>query len=128
MTGDPDEGEAYRLYNAAFHRTPDAGGLNYWTTALQTGTSPQQAAQDFLSSPEYTGQYSNLSNADYVTMLYQNVLGRAPDAGGDQYWQAQLNAGTSRAGVLLGFSDSLESRLNTGAATHDGWVFAPKSS
>ena len=43
-----------------------------------------------------------------MTLLYNNVLGRAPDAGGLSGWVGLLDGGMSRGQVLLGFSDSAE--------------------
>jgi Domain of unknown function (DUF4214)/RTX calcium-binding nonapeptide repeat (4 copies) len=44
-----------------------------------------------------------------VTLLYQNVLGRAPDAGGLASWKNLLDAGTqTRTQVVTGFSESAE--------------------
>jgi hypothetical protein len=43
-----------------------------------------------------------------VTALYQNVLGRAPDPAGLANWTGRLASGTSRGGVLIGFSQSTE--------------------
>jgi Domain of unknown function (DUF4214)/Bacterial Ig-like domain/Lipase (class 3) len=121
--GDKDRGEAYRLYQAAFARTPDSGGLNFWTGQLDQGAAPIQVGQGFVGSGEFAQLFAGLGTTGFVDQLYQNVLHRAADAGGEQFWVGQLNAGTSQAQVLLGFSDSLENRLNTSSATHDGWVY-----
>jgi hypothetical protein len=44
-----------------------------------------------------------------VKLVYQNVLGRQPDANGLQYWTKQLNTNKkSRGQVMLSFSDSNE--------------------
>jgi len=43
-----------------------------------------------------------------VQQLYQNVLNRAADAGGLASWVGQLDSGTNRAQVVLGFSESPE--------------------
>ncbi len=45
----------------------------------------------------------------FATALYQNVLGRAPDSSGLDYWTNQLNSGLQdRADVLMGFANSPE--------------------
>ena len=82
-------------------------------------------AQDFINSTEFQADYGHLSITDFVTTLYQNVLHRAPDAGGLQYWTTTLQQGTSQASALVGFSDSLENRVQTAGATHANWVFLP---
>jgi serralysin len=81
-----------------------------------------QVAQGFVSSSEFAHLFAGLDTKGFVDQLYQNVLHRAPDAVGEQYWIGQLNGGEPKARVLLGFSDTLENRLNTSPATHDGWV------
>ena len=97
-----------RLYMAAFHRVPDAGGLDNWVTYVRAGNPLQSAAAAFVASQEFQLTYGSLDDTQYVTLLYENVLGRAPDQAGLQDWVAQLGAGASRGQVLIGFSESPE--------------------
>ena len=76
-----------------------------------------------MNSAEFLQKYGTLSPPDFVATLYQNALGRAPDAAGEQVWVNAMNNGMTRAQVLLGFSDSTENRIATASATHDAWVF-----
>ena len=119
-----DLAQAYRMYQAAFDRAPDTAGLAYWTAQLDAGTPLATMAQDFLGSPEFQATYGALSDGDFVAALYQNVLGRAPDAAGAAFWQQALAGGTSRAGVLVGFSESTENVANTAAPFATG-LFVP---
>jgi hypothetical protein len=48
------------------------------------------------------------SNSDYVTFLYEAILGRAPDAGGLAHYVDQLNRGVSRQAVADGLIDAAE--------------------
>jgi hypothetical protein len=121
--GDKNNAEAYRLYQAALDRTPDQGGLSFWSSALKSGTTPDQVAQSFIGSPEFQQKYGSLSASDFVSQLYLNVLHRAGDPGGQQFWTSQLQGGATQSSVLVGFSDSPENRSQTASATHDGWVF-----
>jgi V8-like Glu-specific endopeptidase len=123
--GDPNMDEAYRLYQAALDRAPDMPGLGGWTAQLDNGATPLQVAQGFVSSNEFTQLFAGLDTKGFVDQLYQNVLHRAPDSAGEQGWINQLNSGVSKAQVVLGFSDSLENRVDTSQATHDSWVFIP---
>ena len=44
-----------------------------------------------------------------MTLVYNNVLGRAPDSVGFAYWTGQLNGGLmTRGQVMVGFSESPE--------------------
>jgi len=54
-----------------------------------------------------TNQNASGAN-DPITGLYQSLLGRAPDAGGLQFWQNALNSGTSLADITKAFQNSPE--------------------
>ena len=51
-----------------------------------------------------------------MTLLYNNVLDRQPDAQGLANWVNTLNAGASRESVVNGFSESQEFMINTDVA------------
>jgi hypothetical protein len=121
--GDKNDAEAYRLFQAALNRAPDQGGQSFWSTTLANGATPSQVAQSFINSAEFQQKFGALSAGDFVSALYQNVLHRAGDPGGQQFWTNALQQGASEASVLVGFSDGLENRVQTAGATHDGWVF-----
>jgi hypothetical protein len=105
-------GQAYRLYQAAFDRKPDLAGLGYWIEKLDNGMSLSRVAGEFYHSDEFHALYGGYtSNATFITTLYQNVLHRAPDLGGYNYWNYKLNSGDmSRAEVLMSFSESAENQ------------------
>ncbi len=121
--GDPNDAEAYRLYPAAFNRAPDPVGHAYWSSVLASGVTPTQVAQGFVDSPEFAQDFAGMSTSGFVSTLYNNVLHRAPDAAGLANWTTALQQGASKASVLVGFSDSLENRVQTAGATHANWVF-----
>ena len=102
-------GQVYRLYLATLGREPDASGHDAWTERLLTGEQDLAGvATGFVNSPEFRATYGGLDDAGFVTLLYGNVLGRSPDAQGLANWTARLDAGMSRAEVVLGFSQSGE--------------------
>jgi len=114
-------GKAYRLYEAAFDRKPDASGLGFWIKALDGGVSLQSVAQGFVGSKEFKGLYGEqISQAEFVGAVYNNVLGRAPDQAGADFWITALNNGASRAQVLMGFSESPENQAGVIGAIQNG--------
>jgi hypothetical protein len=118
-------GDAYRLYQAAFNRTPDKAGLGFWIDALDTGHSLAEAANAFVNSAEFVTKYgANASDAQFVDSLYQNVLHRTPDASGRSFWLDALHT-TSRAGVLVDFSDSAENKAQVSASIQNGIGYTP---
>ena len=90
------------LYIAYFNRAPDAVGLNFWGTAFATGTSLDDIAGLFLDQDETREIYgTDTSNLDFATQVYENVLGRTPDAGGLAFWQGQLDSGEVDRGTFI---------------------------
>ncbi len=101
--------EAYvtRLYTLVLGRKPDANGLNAWVSQLMNGNNTgAEAAQGFIFSNEYLKK--NTSNADYVEMLYNTMMGRTSDAAGKAAWVKQLDNGCTRLGIMAGFVGSDE--------------------
>lgn len=123
MAGDSTDAAITRLYQAAFNRAPGQADVGYWSGVIHSGSSAAQVAADFMASAEYQQDYGSLTNSEFVVQLYLNVLHRAPDASGVQYWTDALQNSSSAAQVLVGFSNSAENRLQTAGQTHDGMVF-----
>jgi hypothetical protein len=117
-------GQAYRLYQAAFNRTPDQPGLGYQMKALDDGQSLKSVAQNFLASPEFSRTYGSLDNNAFITRLYENVLHRAPDTGGLAYHRSALDAGgVDRAQLLVNFSESPENQAALIGTIQGGMVY-----
>ena len=98
-----------RLYDTVFSRKPDLEGTVFWKTAMQNGSSSLlSVANAFTGSTEFQQKYGALSNRDFVSAMYQNALHRAPDADGLNFWAGALDAGTSRAQLVVDLSESAE--------------------
>ncbi|MCQ4322418.1 DUF4214 domain-containing protein [Stutzerimonas stutzeri] len=117
-------GSAYRLYQAAFDRQPDIGGLNYWIDRIDAGLTLQEAASGFVHSAEFESLYgAELSNDALITQYYVNVLHREPDPAGYAYWVGEMAAGLSGAEVLASFSESTENQVKVSGALDEGiWL------
>ena len=113
----------YKLYQAAYARTPDNTGFRYWAgVADSQNTSAIGLADQFLAAPEFAQRYgSNPSNTTYVTALYTNVLGRAPDATGLNFWIGQANSGVARDQLLVSFALSTENASLIGSHVSNGY-------
>lgn len=120
-------GQAYRLYQAAFGRTPDKAGLGFWIKALDQGSSLAQVAGEFVNSSEFLARSGGAASDDatFLTLLYNNVLQRAPDSGGLQYWNDALHHGASRAEVLMAFSESAENQAALIGVIGNGFAYTP---
>ena len=115
ITGKDDiTGQVFRLYNSAFSRIPDKTGFEYWIKmGKEEINTYEQIGLSFLNSSEFKEKYGeNTSNKDYITNLYLNIFDRSPDTIGYDYWLGRLDARLEdRAQVLMGFSESVESKL-----------------
>ncbi|MFL6674425.1 MAG: DUF4214 domain-containing protein [Massilia sp.] len=120
-------GEAYRIYQAAFNRTPDSGGVGYWISMLDHGASLESVATGFVNSDEWATIYgASPTNAEVVDKLYTNVLHRAPDAGGAAYWTKVLDTkAATLAQVLVGFSESPENQAGLIGVIGHGFSYTP---
>lgn len=100
-----------RLYWAFFLRLPDRAGLDYWVGKMRDGWSLERIAQQFARSSEFATRYGSLTNAAFVTQIYRNIYGRAPDSGGLTYWTAKLDGRTkTRGAVVAAFAEASEGR------------------
>jgi hypothetical protein len=120
-------GQAYRVYKAAFNRTPDLGGLGYWISGMDGGASLKSVAQGFVNSPEFKAVYgASPTNAQIVTRFYDNVLGRAAESGGYNYWLGILSSGQGTvADVLAAFSESPENQAGVIGVIGNGILYTP---
>ncbi|SFU38518.1 DUF4214 domain-containing protein [Pseudoduganella namucuonensis] len=124
--GDGAGGQVYRLYQAAFDRKPDAAGVGYWLAQADQGAGMAGIAESFLRSEEFARLYggANPTDAAFVAKLYSNVLHRAYDQTGYDYWTWTLAAGASRAEVLLSFAAGEENYQQVAAIIANGYEYA----
>ena len=80
------------------------------TTAPATTAAPATTTSDASTAPQY-------SNQDLVS-LYQNVLGRAPDQAGYNYWNQQMQNGASLGDINKQFLGTQEYTENPAAQTN----------
>ena len=96
-----------RIYVKAMNRKGDASGLNHWCNQILTKKmTPVQVAESFIYSKEFTDK--NLSNTEYIKVLYRTFMGREADSAGLNYWLGRLNKGDSRKTVLKAFAGCQE--------------------
>lgn len=94
------------LYIAFFNRVPDANGMSYWIDQMKAGASIAEISKSFygaaLAFSSITGYSESMSNADFVKIIYKNVLGRNEvDAEGLAYWSTSLSNGSATRASLV---------------------------
>ena len=120
-------GQAYRIYQAAFNRTPDSGGLGFWISVMDGGASLKAVAGGFVDSAEFKAVYgASPTNAEIVTRLYDNVLHRPGETGGYNFWLGILDRGDGTvADVLAAFSESAENQAGVIGVISNGFAYTP---
>jgi hypothetical protein len=123
----PVSGRIAELYQVALGRNPEAAGLDYYVDA--TGkVNTVQMATGFVASPEFAKLYGNLNDSAFITQLYANAFGRAPDAGGMAFYLDELSHITGlngRATMLAGFLDSPEMTVKLAGLVDQGVPLLP---
>lgn len=97
------------LYVAFFNRVPDADGMSYWIDQIKAGMTVDQLANNFYNAAiqftEVTHYAANMTSADFVKIIYKNVLGRtgetAPSNEEVNYWASELDSGRFSKGRLV---------------------------
>ncbi len=118
-------GQAYRIYQAAFNRTPDRAGLGFWIGVMDSGVTLDQVAGGFINSDEYRSVYAaGLSNTALVSKNYENVLHRQAEPAGINFWVGVLDEHrASTAAVLAGISESGENVANLVGVIGNGFIY-----
>lgn len=108
-----------RLYQAYFLRSPDADGFAYWLDSRRSGVTLWDMSDQFEASEEFELRYGSLSDADFVDLVYRNVMEREPDQIGRDYWVERIQTELTRGDMMTYFSDSPEYRNRTRMLTEE---------
>ena len=96
-----------RLYTQVLGRASEPAGKNDWTAKLMKGeTDGMTTAAGFIYSTELAKR--NLTDEQFVDMLYRTFFDRQADAAGRKYWIGKLASGSSKQYVVMGFVNSFE--------------------
>lgn len=96
-----------RMYTVVLDREAEEGGLNNWTNwLLSHEVDGAGIAEGFILSNEFKVQ--QLSDSDYLDVLYSTFFDREADEDGKNTWISLLKQGASREYVLAGFVNSVE--------------------
>lgn len=119
------------MYENFLNRAPDQGGLEYFMQQLADGKDEEFVLTEIVGSPEFYGR-SGGTPQGFVTALYNDLLGRAPDAGGETYWEGVVNNHSGDLGSvvhsMLGTPEALHDLLNNPSTsalsnlTGGGWI------
>lgn len=96
-----------RLYEYVLEREAEEDGLTAWTKALQNGEfTGAEVAKGFIMSDEFLNK--DMTNKEFVQILYRAFFGREADANGLTAWVDLLDQGYRKSYVFAGFANSVE--------------------
>ena len=104
----PNASYIAKMFLGPLQRDPDFATWSSMFAQMQSGSTRAQMLASIMSRQEYQAVYGSLTNLDFVNALYQNILGRAPDTAGLNYWLLVLKFGVPRSAVIDGFLTSPE--------------------
>jgi hypothetical protein len=88
------------VYGAVLNRTVDAAGILGWSPLATDASGRTEIGRDIEASQE--------ASQLMVATMYQDTLGRSPDANGLTYWSGQLEQGISQTTVVADLLGSAE--------------------
>ena len=97
-----------RLYVVALGRASEAEGKAFWVDqVVNKGFTGADCARFFmLGAPEFLGR--NLTDDEFVEVLYKTYFDRDSEPDGKAYWLGRLASGTERAVLVEEFIESVE--------------------
>ena len=109
--------QLYRMYDTVVGEAPEPYALGHLMSMFDKGTTIDEFASigvDVLG---------DITNEEFVTTMYNNVLDRDPDPVGFEFWVDALDNGHSREEVLYGASESAEHIALLGMSPGFGVVY-----
>jgi hypothetical protein len=110
------------VYEVALQRPAEPQGLAGWETALLNGMSRTTFDHLVVGSAEFQSSITEPAAAAFVGMLYEQALGRAPDAAGLQGWTSALvTSNLNNAEVAIGIAESPEAQQFLAPRIENDW-------
>jgi hypothetical protein len=101
------DGLVATYYQNFLHRSAGQSELSFWAQTLASGGSNEYVLSLIAGSDEYF-QKAGGTNDEWLEQLYHDMLGRAPDQGGEAAWMHSLAAGATRQQVASLIDTSAE--------------------
>ena len=96
-----ESGFSEMLYNELLGREPEQDEITFWKEGLTNGSiSPSNMVNSFLLGQEGHQKYGSYNDSQFVDLLYNFLLKRAPDEQGYAAWMSQLSSGAKRDAII----------------------------
>ncbi len=108
-------------YETLLGRPAVPATVESWVEHLAHGTTDDSVIAGLLGTAQYYAKSGGTGPA-FVSALYEDLLGRAPEAAGLALWEGQLSAGSSRSAVVLEILSGPEYRLDFVEAQYERFL------
>jgi len=110
--------EITALYEICFDELPDLDTLRFWETEVEAwghdSAAFHKVAQSFLNSEEFLEVHQDLSDDEFIDLVYWNGLERQAEAFEHSYWMSKFDSGVDRSVLLVGIAESPEMAILIG--------------
>lgn len=96
ISSEHDERIVERLFQDYLRRTPERAGRDAFVADLLAGATINQVRASIIGSQEYFDRIGGGTIDGFIDAAYDDVLGRAPETAGRNYWRNQLTSGVSK--------------------------------
>ncbi len=95
-----------RMYSIILNREPDAGSETWVELLINGSYTGAKVAEGFIMSEEFLSK--DISNEEFVKIMYRAFFNREADEGGLATWKGCLDGGYIKKFVFAGFANSDE--------------------
>lgn len=110
--------EISALYEICFDKLPDLDTLRFWETEVEAwghdSAAFHKVAQSFLHSEEFLEVHQDLSDYEFIDLVYWNGLERQAETFEYSYWLSKFDSGVDRSVLLVGIAESPEMAILIG--------------
>ncbi|MEL7156071.1 MAG: peptidoglycan DD-metalloendopeptidase family protein [Actinomycetota bacterium] len=99
-------GTILRAYHVMLGRTPELGEFRAWRDRYNAGADTEAILEGLMTGTEFRERHGDLSDAEYLELVYVNARGRQPVDSVRTYWTDQLAGGRPRVEMAAYFTQS----------------------
>lgn len=99
-------GAVVRSFRVSLDRLPTINEIRAWEEAYRNGTTLEELNRTMISSEAFANRFGELSDADFVRVIYRNAIGREPTDRRLADWLEAFGEGDARSSLPTYFADS----------------------
>ncbi len=106
-------GNVVRAFRVSLNRTPTLNEIRLWEEAFRNGTDLEAMSETLIGSTPFRDQYGELSDAEFVRVIYRNAVGVDPSEKRLDDWLQLFAEGAPRSELPAYWADSYSVKNST---------------